>query len=115
MLGTDTRIASLQLGIDEIVITKLDVLSGLDEIRFATHYKIDGKKVEVMPSETDVLARAEPVYKSFKGWTEDLSKIRRYQDLPKTAKIYLNFVERYLKVKVTMISVGKDREKTIHR
>ncbi len=113
--GVTSRHAVRINGIEEIVITKLDVLSGLDEIRFATHYKIDGKKVEVMPSETDVLARAEPVYRSFKGWTEDLSKIRRFQDLPKAAKIYLNFVERYLKVKVTMISVGKDREKTILR
>jgi len=111
-----TSLHAVQInGIESVAITKLDVLSGLDEIRFATHYKIDGKKVEVMPSETDVLARAEPVYKSFKGWTEDLSKIRRYQDLPKAAKIYLNFVERYLKVKVSMISVGKDREKTILR
>jgi adenylosuccinate synthase len=102
-------------GIEEIVITKLDVLSGLDEIRFATHYKIDGRKTEQMPSETDVLERVEPVYKTFKGWTEDLSKIRRYNDLPKAAKDYLSFVEKYLKVKVSMISVGKDREKTILR
>lgn len=113
--GVTSRHAVQINGIDEIVITKLDVLSGLDEIRFATHYKIDGKKVETMPSETDVLARAEPVYTSFKGWTEDLSKIRKFDDLPRAAKIYLNFVERYLKVKVSMISVGKDREKTILR
>jgi adenylosuccinate synthase len=68
-----------------------------------------------MPSETDVLSRVEPVYKSFKGWKEDLSKIRKFADLPKAARIYLNFVERYLKVRVSMISVGKDREKTILR
>jgi adenylosuccinate synthase len=68
-----------------------------------------------MPSETEVLARCSPVYKSFKGWKDDLSKMRRFDDLPRAAKIYLNFVERYLKVKVTMISVGKDREKTIVR
>jgi adenylosuccinate synthase len=113
--GVTSRHAVQINGIDEIVITKLDVLSGLDEIHFATHYKIDGKTTVQMPSETDVLARCEPVYKKFKGWKEDLSKIRRFQDLPKAAKIYLNFVERYLKVKVTMISVGKDREKTILR
>ena len=102
-------------GIDEIVITKLDVLSGLDEIRFATHYRIDGKLTDRMPSETTVLSRVEPVYKSFKGWTEDLSKIRKFNDLPKAAKDYLNFVEKYLNVRVSMISVGKDREKTILR
>jgi adenylosuccinate synthase len=113
--GVASRHAVQINGIEEIVITKLDVLSGLDEIRFATHYKIDGRKTEQMPSETDVLERVEPVYKTFKGWTEDLSKIRRYNDLPKAAKDYLSFVEKYLKVKVSMISVGKDREKTILR
>jgi adenylosuccinate synthase len=113
--GVTSRHAVQINGIDEIVITKLDVLSGLDEIQFATHYRIDGKLTDQMPSETDVLARVEPVYKSFKGWKEDLSRIRKYNDLPKAAKEYLSFVEKYLKVKVSMISVGKDREKTIVR
>jgi adenylosuccinate synthase len=102
-------------GIDDLVITKLDVLSGLDEIRFATHYEIDGRRTMQMPSETSVLARCRPVYKSFKGWKEDLSRIRRYEELPAAARNYLKFMERYLKVKVSMVSVGKDREKTIHR
>jgi len=113
--GVTSRHAVLINGIDEIAITKLDVLSGLDEIRFATAYRHDGKTSDRMPSETDVLSRCEPVYETFKGWKEDLSRIRRFADLPRAAKIYLNFVERYLKVKVTMISVGKDREKTILR
>jgi adenylosuccinate synthase len=113
--GVTSRHAVQINGIEDIVITKLDVLSGLGEIRFATHYKIDGKKTDQMPSETDILTRVEPVYKTFPGWKEDLSKITRYNDLPKTAKTYLRFVEDYLKVKVSMISVGKDREKTIHR
>jgi adenylosuccinate synthase len=68
-----------------------------------------------MPTETNVLALCQPVYKTFKGWKEDLSKVRKFEDLPKAAKIYLNFLERYLKVKVTMVSVGKDRDKTILR
>jgi len=78
-------------------------------------YKFNGTTTERMPTDTKVLAQCAPVYKTFKGWKEDLSKVKRYEDLPKAAKIYLNFLERYLKVKVTMVSVGKDREKTIHR
>jgi adenylosuccinate synthase len=115
--GVTSRHAVQINGIESVAITKLDVLSGLDEIRFATHYRIDGKLTDRMPTETDVLSRVEPVYRSFKGWKEDLSKIRRYADLPKAAQIYLKFVERYLKVRVSMISVGKDREreKTILR
>jgi adenylosuccinate synthase len=113
--GVTSRHAVQINGIDEVAITKLDVLSGLDEIRFAVAYKYNGTTTDRMPTDTKVLAQCHPVYKNFKGWKEDLSKIRRFEDLPKTAKIYLNFLERYLKVKVTMISVGKDREKTILR
>jgi len=113
--GVTSRHAVQINGIDELAITKLDVLSGLDEIKFAVAYRHNGTTTQHMPSETEVLARCSPVYKSFKGWKDDLSKMRRFDDLPRAAKIYLNFVERYLKVKVTMISVGKDREKTIVR
>ena len=102
-------------GIDEVAITKLDVLSGLDEIKFAVAYQNNGTRLERMPTETNVLALCKPVYKTFKGWKEDLSRVRKYEDLPRAAKIYLNFLERYLKVKVTMVSVGKDRDKTILR
>jgi adenylosuccinate synthase len=102
-------------GIEEVAITKLDVLSGLDEIKFAVAYQNNGSTLDRMPTETNVLALCKPVYKSFKGWKEDLSKVRNFEDLPRAAKIYLNFLERYLKVKVTMVSVGKDRDKTILR
>ena len=78
-------------------------------------YDIVSGDEEGLASHTKVLAQCSPVYKTFKGWKEDLSKVKRFEDLPKAAKIYLNFLERYLKVKVTMVSVGKDREKTIHR
>ncbi len=113
--GVTSRHAVQINGIEQVAITKLDVLSGLEEIRFATAYRYNGTITERMPSETEVLARCEPVYRSFKGWKDDLSRIRKFDDLPREARIYLNFLERYLKVKVTMISVGKDREKTILR
>jgi adenylosuccinate synthase len=113
--GVTSRHAVQINGIDDLIVTKLDVLSGLDEIAFATHYEIDGRRTDRMPTETSVLARCRPVYRRFKGWKEDLSRMRRFQDLPPAARIYLNFMERYLKVRVSMISVGKDREKTIVR
>jgi adenylosuccinate synthase len=113
--GVTSRHAVQINGISEVVITKLDVLSGMDEIKFAVAYQNNGTTLERMPTETNVLALCKPVYKSFKGWKEDITKIRKFEDLPKAAKIYLNFLERYLKVKVTMVSVGKDRDKTILR
>jgi adenylosuccinate synthase len=113
--GVTSRHAVQINGISEVVITKLDVLSGMDEIKFAVAYQNNGTTLERMPTETNVLALCKPVYKSFKGWKEDITKIRKYEDLPKAAKIYLKFLESYLKVKVTMVSVGKDRDKTILR
>jgi adenylosuccinate synthase len=113
--GVTSRHAVQINGIEDVAITKLDVLSGLDEIKFGTAYRCNGTTIERMPTETTVLAQCRPVYKSFKGWKEDLSKVRRFDDLPRAAKIYLNFLERYLRVRVTMISVGKDREKIILR
>ncbi len=113
--GVTSRHAVQINGISEVVITKLDVLSGMDEIKFAVAYQNNGTRLERMPTETNVLALCTPVYKTFKGWKEDISKVRKFENLPKAAKIYLNFLERYLKVKVTMVSVGKDRDKTILR
>ena len=113
--GVTSRHAVQINGIEQIAMTKLDVLSGIDEIKFGVAYRTNGTRTDRMPSDTRVLAGCEPVYQSFKGWKDDLSKIRRFDDLPRAARIYLNFVERYLKVRVSMISVGKDREKTILR
>lgn len=113
--GVATRYAIQINGARELAITKLDVLSGLDEVRVATAYRVGGKVTERMPSETGGLAGCEPVYQAFKGWTADLSRVRDFDDLPREAKIYLKFLERYLNVRISMVSVGKDREKTILR
>lgn len=113
--GVASRHAVRINGIRELAVTKLDVLSGLEEIKFAVAYRCDGTTIERMPSVTAELGRCEPVYERFKGWSDDLSRVRRFEDLPRAAKIYLNFMERFLKVKVTLVSVGKDREKTIRR
>ncbi|MBI2898946.1 MAG: adenylosuccinate synthase [Planctomycetes bacterium] len=113
--GVASRYAAMINGTTEMAITKLDVLSGLDEIRFGVGYRLDGKTLDLLPTDTNLLAKVEPVYRTFKGWSEDLSKVIRFADLPGRARIYLQFLERFLKVKVTMISVGADREKIILR
>ena len=78
-------------------------------------YEVDGKRYDEIPMTQTEFHHAKPVYEYLDGWWEDISEAKSFEDLPKAAKIYLNFLERYLKVKVTMVSVGKDREKTIHR
>ena len=110
-----SRHAVLINGIDGLVITKLDVLDQFAEIRVCTSYRLDGKKTREMPVDCESLSRCTPVYETFPGWKADTSKAKSFRDLPKGARAYLNFLEKALGVPVVMISVGKDREKTIRR
>ncbi len=113
--GVASRHAIMINGIEELAITKLDVLSELEEIRFGIGYRLDGESLNRPPTDTNLLAKVRPVYRTFRGWKKDLSGIVRFADLPVRARAYLQFLERFLKVKVTMISVGADREKIILR
>ncbi len=102
-------------GIDGLVITKLDVLDQFPEIRVATAYRLDGKTTREMPVDCERLNRCQPLYETFPGWSSDTSKVKSFRDLPKNARAYLNYIEKALGIPVVMISVGKDREKTIRR
>ena len=102
-------------GIDGLVITKLDVMDQFPQIKIATSYRLNGKTTREMPVDCASLTQCEPVYETFPGWETDTSKTRSFRDLPKNARAYLNYIEEALDVPVTMISVGKDREKTILR
>ncbi len=98
--------------INSLVITKLDVLGGLKKIKVCTAYKAKGKKLKTFPYYLDKIC---PEYKEFSGWGQDVSKIKKFAKLPKTAKIYLNFIEKYLKVPISFISVGKEREEIFRK
>ena len=102
-------------GIDGLIITKLDVLDQFSEIRVCTSYKLDGKTTREMPVDCERLTRCKPMYESFPGWMSDTTKVKSFRELPKNARAYLNYLEEILGVPVVMISVGKDREKTILR
>jgi adenylosuccinate synthase len=100
-------------GIDGLAITKLDVLTGIGELKACVAYRIDGKRVERFPAETQVLDRVEPVYESFAGWTEELGGVKKREKLPKAAKEYLKFLERALGAPIEMVSVGSERAQTL--
>ncbi len=102
-------------GITEIALTKLDVLDKFDEIKVATAYKnkLTGEITEYYPTNVFTHQNYEPVYKTFKGWKQDISKCKHYSELPENAKIYLKSLEENLKTKISIISVGPDREQTI--
>ena len=95
-------------GVDEIMITKLDVLNGFDEIKVCIAYGIDGEQTAEFPADVKKLETARPAYQSFKGWENIEGK-----QLPKDAKNYVEFVSKELKTPVTLVSIGQDREDTI--
>jgi adenylosuccinate synthase len=98
-----------------IMLNKLDILSGLPEIRLCVAYRIDGHVVEEFPVSADEIARAEPVYETFEGWDEDLGSARRTEDLPSPARRYVDALEDLAGIPIAIVSVGADRTATIIR
>ncbi|HSD62876.1 MAG TPA: adenylosuccinate synthetase, partial [Ignavibacteriaceae bacterium] len=106
------RYSALINGIEEAAITKLDVLSSFKEIKICTGYKLNGKILKSYPTDVQRLSEVEPHYESFKGWNTDISKARSYSDLPAEAKEYLEFIANHTGIKITIVSVGPEREQT---
>lgn len=95
-------------------MTKLDVLDGLEKIKVATHYELNGKKLEgSMPARLEDLAQCEVRYVELDGWKEDLSKMGSYEELPSNAKSYLKFIEEQVGVPITWIGNGPKREQML--
>lgn len=109
MLRQAHRINSLT----ELAITKLDILSGLDEIPVGVGYEINGKRIDYVPSDLERLGRCTAVYKTLPGWQEDVTGVRRFQDLPANAQAYINFIAGQVNVPITYISVGPARDQVI--
>ena len=101
-------------GLTDIVLTKIDVLTGIDTLKVCVGYDLDGTIYDYVPSDQAVVAKAKPVYKEFAGWTEDISKMTSYDQLPQNCKDYVSFIEQFTGVRVSMISVGPDRVNNIY-
>lgn len=103
-------------GINNLVITKLDVLTGINQVKIVTKYKTeDGKIIDYFTSSTTKLYKYEPVYEELEGWDEDITAIRSYDELPVNAKKYIEFIESYLGINVYLVSVGPERSQNIIR
>ena len=100
-------------GIDGIALTKLDVLDQLDEIKICIAYEINGKKYDYLPASVDDQFMAKPIYKSFKGWKSSTVGIKKFEDLPENAKIYINELEKFVETKISSISTSPERNDTI--
>ena len=99
----------------ELAVTKLDVLDGLKNIKICTAYKYKGKIYRDFPASIKVLQNCQPVYEEHPGWTRASSGVTNFQDLPLNARRYIKRLEKLLKVKVGMISVGSKREQIIRK
>ncbi|KMT21820.1 adenylosuccinate synthase [Clostridium cylindrosporum] len=103
------RISSLT----SLAITKLDTLAGIDTLKVCVGYELNGTMIDYFPASLEDLAQCKPVYKEFKGWDSSVAKAKSYNELPKNAKIYLKFIEEFTGCKISIVSVGPNREETI--
>lgn len=107
------RYTTMVNGFTDLAITKLDVLSNLDEINVCTGYRIDGKSTRRFPNDIRTLERIEPEYETLPGWQKDITGVTSMDELPTEARDYLAFVSNYLNVPASIVSSGPKREQTI--
>lgn len=100
-------------GVSELSMMKADVLDDFEEIKVCTHYIINGKKVDYFPFDINDV-EIEPVYRSFKGWKTDLTKLTSYNQAPKALTEYVDYLEKELEVPIKTVSVGPDRTQTLN-
>jgi len=98
----------------EIALTKLDVLSGMKEIPVCVRYSLDGEELEKFPFPS-VLGACKPVIETVKGWNADISGVRKWEDLPREARDYVEMIEKGIGCRIAWVSVGAEREAIIRR
>ncbi|MEV8514957.1 adenylosuccinate synthase [Dactylosporangium sp. NPDC051484] len=102
-------------GITDLVVTKLDVLSGLDKVPICVGYEVDGKRTDDMPMTQTEFHHATPVYEELPGWWEDISQARAFEDLPVNAQRYIERIEELAGTRVSIIGVGPGRDENVVR
>ncbi|MGD0016747.1 MAG: adenylosuccinate synthase [Verrucomicrobiia bacterium] len=107
-----TRYAVMVNGIDELAVTKLDVLDKLPKIKICVAYKVGHKVYETMPQDADILQRCKPMYEEFDGWRTSTRRARSFSQLPPQAQVYLSKLAELSGTKLGIVSVGAEREET---
>ncbi len=100
-------------GLTGVAITKLDVLGGLESLKICTAYECEGKVVKDFPASLKTLADCKPIFETLPGWTEDISQIRKIEDLPENTKDYLKRIEELIETPIDIVSIGPGRDETI--
>jgi adenylosuccinate synthase len=109
------RYAARLNDVSGVVVTLLDVLSGVPELKVCTGYEVDGRPLAEFPDDPTVLERAQPILETMEPWSEKITDARQLSELPRAAKAYVKRVEELVGAPVRIISVGPDREQTIFR
>jgi len=100
-------------GVTQLIMTKADILQHFETFKVATAYKIGNELVDYLPY--DITIPLEPVYKEFKSWKTDISKLTSESEFPEELKIYIDFIEKETGVPITIVSVGPNRNETVLR
>lgn len=110
-----TRYATRINGITDLVLTKLDILTGLETIPVCVAYDVDGERFDDVPVNQTDFHHAKPIYEEFPGWSEDISTARTFEDLPQTAQEYVLALEKMSNTRISVIGVGPERDQVIVR
>lgn len=108
------RYAVMLNGVTQLIMTKADVLAALPNIAACTHYEVNGHTTQTLPYDLD-RQPVTPVYQYFEGWTSNLNDCTGFEDLPNTLQNYIAFLEQYLGVPISIVSVGPGREQLVHK
>ncbi len=101
-------------GVTQLMMMKADVLSGFDHLKVATHYEYRGEKIDHLPYSIEA-DDVKPIYKTLKGWKEDLTKTTKEEEIPQALNEYIDFIEEKVGIPIHLVSVGPDRKQTIMR
>lgn len=107
------RYSALINGITKLVVTKVDVLDGLESIRVCVGYEVNGRRLKSFPTDVKTLERVTPVYQEFEGWKTPIADARHWEDLPKAARTYLRALGELTGTELWMVSVGPRRDQTL--
>jgi adenylosuccinate synthase len=110
--GVALKFACMINGVTKIVMTKADVLDAFEELKVCTAYKVNGEISEEIPFQMNRV-KIEPVLESFKGWKSDTTSLKKYDNLPVQMKEYIEYINKYLGVKIAYISNGPGRDQLI--
>lgn len=100
-------------GVDSLAVTKLDILSGIEKVKICVKYEMDGKEIDEFPAIPGELERITPQFVEFSGWTEDLTGVRSWYDLPVNARLYLDAISEIVGCPISIVSIGPERMQTL--